>query len=1076
MRVMNITCPGCGIILEAEEKYIGVKVGCTECGHKFTLWTPEEYLPCYPDMLEKFKPGVVAKAGLPLSFQSPLFTHEQLALALSEEDSRGIFHFSYPLLRPLAKGISVAGHNRYWIKPIVIRGESYVMCKEWSDNNRKFLIQWLRQMEVDYNDLKKACNSLTRPAPTGTVPRNAIRSASNSFSAEKCQNETVAEREPEITPPSFTKVLDWSTLTTGLTIPLKFHEIFLEHLQTDLQRGESYPVIFSVQGKDFCVTVNNIQFADPDRHRELRFTWGRKSPMALMLQATFREAFTQLNNDHADKRGITDALTISCGDEKDHFIMEFSKPVVIPDTLDVKNETVGSSLPEEAVPPACESPEKPEDISCPDFPGIDPFILTSTIIREMLRRKLQFMNDDPFKYLKTYQWCRNTLNLRYPLVRSLQIFESPDDFKETFVPVDGAEPSILICKNQSGLNRVNFLKWVQTTGLSLTDIAELLNVKSDELSAENSPADAPVSKEDEEEKAEECTDISDERLVKTLLTLMYQKKLLSRTDLGNLQTMYFCLNNFGITKSIIQRLYPSMLPGDYSENYELWQSTEDHIHYLILKRYDGLKRQNLLRWAESRKLILDDLCTELHCSRDMFELPPRPETPAERRKPALDCDTALMHCIRLRPGCNEETVVSALLSQGYDFKEIQHSLDRVRGMVSSSGGFSPIGTEPKKRVAPQDSYKQTDDAIRDFVKANRSAMEKAVIDKVAEQGFEPDKVAQRLHRHPDVLTIAGHCYVKDSIADLKETADILLKTLRELFSRNSGYTSAHELYLAVHAQLDDFFYDNDAFESEPEIYQLAAYLFDQAGYEDTHFIFMGNLHIWERKPDYPMGDHGLLILWARENQGILTTRTAYENYKRRGVSDEKLSTVFSLSINKVFDKFWMVEDNTYLLKEKISIAPDFLPELKSQIQTLMAEFDFGFIPMWDIGEDWYAGLPSLLNGHRWTPLLLQSVIRDYGGELGVRTIPRQDVGRKLHAAIVEIRSDLQSYSDLVYEAVKVHNPEKSVTLDRNALFRQLINDGLWPQEVTQPAGTALQNMFKDNIHFHVDDKNTVVVV
>lgn len=163
------------------------------------------------------------------------------------------------------------------------------------------------------------------------------------------------------------------------------------------------------------------------------------------------------------------------------------------------------------------------------------------------------------------------------------------------------------------------------------------------------------------------------------------------------------------------------------------------------------------------------------------------------------------------------------------------------------------------------------------------------------------------------------------------------------------------------------------------------------------------------------------------------------------------------------------------MKEKISITPDFLQELREQIKMLMAEFEFGFIPMWDIGADWYAGLPSLVNGRRWTPLLLQSIIRDYGKELGVRTIPRQEI-RQLHAAIVESGSDLQYYSDLVYCAIRNHNPAKSVTVDRNELFEWLIDDGLWPQEITPSYGSAFQNLFKDNIHFHVADKNKVVVV
>ena len=729
MSTMNIKCPRCGITLEAEEKYLGSKVACTECEHEFTLWTPEESLPSYPDMLEEFKPGVIAKAGLPLSFQSPLFTHEQLAITLSEEDSKRIFHFSYPLLRPYEEGVSVNGNRRYWTDSIDIRGESYLMCKEWFDYNRKLLIHWFRQMEIDYNDLKDACRTLlrmedpvtdeqnaapssfdecihmlisvtinkgnqfktgpslnkpilcisiiyamekhlvtenaftkktlapiynclwdilaasdrhgkiqvpfvymandvfwnvddvgtghlntklfkflsydenriratdtllqtffgetkydaldlwerldktvylrqncteyvaclapqespiadsnqekessdsqlnfdtpivcfnfcpselaalqnqkiknvkdlfglnlrkyskaigigakkvetmqtlieklqeklgrpddsadipdtcsendgeshfsfdtpnlnlvhTKPysleicgekielrawsdliaavasfiyrmdsekieclamnkqhpfsimkkrfciaksdhcfmhgkkiadhlwietnfssqkcvlfsreladyaelpqerikvffAPVGTLPPNTNRLASGEISIEKYVNKTIPKESPAVQMDTFTKGLDWSSLTMGITIPIKSHKAFLAHLQTTLQPGDSYPVLISVQGKEFRVAINNISFADPNHSRCLMFLWSRKSPMALMLQATFSEAFAQLRDNHANRHDISDTLTVSCGNEMDHFIMEFSKVIVVPDeSIDESN-------------------------------------------------------------------------------------------------------------------------------------------------------------------------------------------------------------------------------------------------------------------------------------------------------------------------------------------------------------------------------------------------------------------------------------------------------------------------------------------------------------------------------------------------------------------------------------------------------------------------------------------------------------------------------------------------------------------------------------------------------------------
>lgn len=74
MSTFAITCSKCGAALEAEEKYLGFLVACADCDHHFTLWTPENNLPHYSDELEQFKPGILAKVGLPLSFRSSLFT------------------------------------------------------------------------------------------------------------------------------------------------------------------------------------------------------------------------------------------------------------------------------------------------------------------------------------------------------------------------------------------------------------------------------------------------------------------------------------------------------------------------------------------------------------------------------------------------------------------------------------------------------------------------------------------------------------------------------------------------------------------------------------------------------------------------------------------------------------------------------------------------------------------------------------------------------------------------------------------------------------------------------------------
>lgn len=315
MSTFSLKCPQCGIDLEAEEKYLGAKVACSECNYHFPLWTPEESLPCYPDMLEEFKPGLVARAGLPLSFRSSLFMQEQLDLCSSAEESKRIFHFNYPLLRPVEETAEIDGYCRYWRTPIVIAGQEYFICKEWFDYNRKLLIFWLRQMEVDYGELKLAC--------TDGLSRHSSQSLADIKSMGPYNGMT---SDAQISPKSFSKMLDWSTLTMGITVPVKSHQAFKENLSSAFERGASINVLIHVQNKAFHASMINVNFSNPNRNPVIQIIWSRKSPIAQMLQATFSEAFAQLCKNHTNRNGIKDMLTVSCGKNPDEFAMELNVP------------------------------------------------------------------------------------------------------------------------------------------------------------------------------------------------------------------------------------------------------------------------------------------------------------------------------------------------------------------------------------------------------------------------------------------------------------------------------------------------------------------------------------------------------------------------------------------------------------------------------------------------------------------------------------------------------------------------------------------------------------------------------
>lgn len=472
MSTFYVKCPGCGILLDANEKYIGLVASCEKCDAHFPLWKTEDALPPYPDMLERYKVGIVARAGIQLSIISGLFGVEQLELTLSPEECKRIFHFSYPLFRNENESTHLNGYNRYWKTPVSINDISYLVCKEWFESNRKYLIFWLRQMNVAYGDLATACDLLQNgpadkkadfpeehepivPAgsnvrtftfddfpkkldysqplsltmPNGTFPvkywsevlmrcydyayqnnRDKVESLADieappplwkgihfardpqvlrrakelspgfymevNFSAHSivkniCElmaycgfslkdfSVTYRVKSPALPVPDskanapvstseFSKLLDFSTFTTGITIPVRVHEAFLKHLSIKLERGKSHPVTIMVGDSSFQVSINNIGFSDPNRKQVLMFLWRKNSSLAKSFQATFPAVFEQLSEDHANRTGIDTVLTVSCGEQPDVFKIAMDTPLLESKKPDVpvQAETIAPASPE----------------------------------------------------------------------------------------------------------------------------------------------------------------------------------------------------------------------------------------------------------------------------------------------------------------------------------------------------------------------------------------------------------------------------------------------------------------------------------------------------------------------------------------------------------------------------------------------------------------------------------------------------------------------------------------------------------------------------------------------------------
>ena len=95
------------------------------------------------------------------------------------------------------------------------------------------------------------------------------------------------------------------------------------------------------------------------------------------------------------------------------------------------------------------------------------------------------------------------------------------------------------------------------------------------------------------------------------------------------------------------------------------------------------------------------------------------------------------------------------------------------------------------------------------------------------------------------------------------------------------------LFDAARIELSLFMNDN-AFDDEETIYAIAKHL-SKKKYKGNDFIFSGNIHIWEKAPDYPMEHTWILMHQARLNDGKITKVECEEFLNRIKISPNNIS-------------------------------------------------------------------------------------------------------------------------------------------------------------------------------------------
>lgn len=121
--------------------------------------------------------------------------------------------------------------------------------------------------------------------------------------------------------------IDLSLLRQGFHIPPEFHALVFEALGRELHHGESCDIHLVIEGKDFLVRMNNIDF-DRDRYPThpdlLQVRYSENSPIAKHLQAIFSKAYKWLT---AERERVGQRRRIVLPKELSDVVVLWASPV-----------------------------------------------------------------------------------------------------------------------------------------------------------------------------------------------------------------------------------------------------------------------------------------------------------------------------------------------------------------------------------------------------------------------------------------------------------------------------------------------------------------------------------------------------------------------------------------------------------------------------------------------------------------------------------------------------------------------------------------------------------------------------
>lgn len=271
-----------------------------------------------------------------------------------------------------------------------------------------------------------------------------------------------------------------------------------------------------------------------------------------------------------------------------------------------------------------------------------------------------------------------------------------------------------------------------------------------------------------------------------------------------------------------------------------------------------------------------------------------------------------------------------------------------------------------------------------------------------------------------IVDIRGVLIHEEAFVDWEDGADALEGIVEKLMQKNNGYISSTQLFEYARIEMNMFLNDNDMHD-ERAVYDMAQHLFEKVHYHKKTYTFRGKMHI--SRADAGIGSNmDVYKKYAADQGGVFSFSGLVEYLESVGVSVGNLRNQMRMLTEPIF---FFYDSNVVATAEALHIDDTWKKSIAESIKILFDDVGDHMI-LRNIPSIWFDRLPNMSGNRPWTPLLLQSVLRFYGKEIGARTIQALE-GQSLetvHTMLAANDSPIQNFGDVVISCLLEQNVDR----------------------------------------------------